>query len=162
MRRIFTLLIPALTVLLVWLVWPFFLSAGGQVERVQQKLVSQAEKRNWLEAKKFLAADFEDQWGHNRNDVIELATAAFEGTLYLNIDWTTAEVTENENIVKVRGTAKMNGSGGGATPLIIKKVNELTEPWVFTWTKEGWKPSDWKLLSMKNAALENVAFPEGF
>jgi hypothetical protein len=35
----------------------------------------------------------------------------------------------------------------------MDRVNELKEPWVFTWRKDGSGPRGWKLLSLRNSGL---------
>lgn len=84
---------------------------------------------------------------------MNLAREMLQTFLVLNIDWTTDEITVNENIAKVRGHAKLSGSGVGFSQHIMDLVNQLSEPWVFTWRTDGWKPDDWKLLSLKNQEL---------
>ncbi|HSI63219.1 MAG TPA: hypothetical protein VLE43_08865 [Candidatus Saccharimonadia bacterium] len=157
MLRTLRYLIPAvLALLVVWLAWPYLQSDQRQVEKVHRKLITQAAKRNWVEAEKFLAEDYTDQWELDRAEAIPLAAELFQGFLYLNIEWETTEVTVNDGIAKVRGIAKMNGSGGGLSTTIMNKVNALEEPWVFTWRKQSKKPDSWKLVSVRNDGLKNI------
>jgi hypothetical protein len=157
MKRTLRYLIPAAFALfVVWLVWPYLQSDRRQVEKIHRKLIAQAAKRNWTEAEKFLAQDYEDQWELDRSEAMQLSAELFQGFLYLNIEWETTEVTVNDGIAKVRGIAKMNGSGGGRSSTIMNKVNALEEPWVFTWRKQSKKPDSWKLMSVSNDGLKNI------
>ncbi|RBP36373.1 hypothetical protein DES53_11784 [Roseimicrobium gellanilyticum] len=159
MQRLLRILIPVLLVLtLLWFLWPYLQSEKRQVENMHRKLISLAAARNWTGASELMTSDYEDEWGHNREDALGLASELFQGFLYLNIEWETTEVTVNQGIAKVRGYAKMNGSGGGFSSEIISKVNSLEKPWVFTWRKESWKPNSWKLVSAKNEELANIRF----
>lgn len=153
MQRFIRFVIPVVIVFLAWLLWPFLQSASGQVTRMQETLIKAAAKRNWMEVKELMASDFQGMWELDREEATAEATEYFQGFLYLNIDWTTAEVTVNGEIAKVRGTMKMNGSGAGPSQMIMNRVNALKEPWVFTWRKEGWKPKSWKLVSVTNQEI---------
>lgn len=157
MKRTLRYVIPAaFALLVVWLAWPYLQSDGRQAEKIHQRLIKQGAKRNWVEAEKFLAEDYTDQWELDRTEAMQLASELLQGFLYLNIEWETTEVTVNDGIAKVRGIAKMNGSGGGLSTTIINKVNGLQEPWVFTWRKQSRKPDSWKLTSVSNDGLKNI------
>ena len=153
MARIIRLLIPAALVLIAWLVWPYLESPKAQVERQQRNIIGLAADRDWDEVRACLALEYEDQWSMNRTDAVALAEELLQGFIMLDIEWTAAEITVNENIAKVRGTAKLSGNGAGVSTLVKERVNQLTQPWVFTWRKDGGKPDDWKLLSVRNAGL---------
>lgn len=153
MKRTFRLLIPAIVVLLVWLAWPYLESPRAQVERRQRNIVAHAADRDWEAVRACLALEYEDQWSMNRTDAVALAEELLQGFIALDIEWTTAEITVNENIAKVRGTARLSGNGAGASLLVKERINQLVQPWVFTWRRDGGKPDDWKLLSLRNAGL---------
>jgi len=156
MRRLILILITAFVLLFAaWFFWPFLESPAAQVERQHKELIKLAGQRYWTEAKALLAEDYEDQWGSRRDDSIELARQVFSGFLALDLQWKTTEVSVNEPVAKVRGTVHIEGTGPSAQ-VINNEVNRLKEPWVFTWRKDGWKPSDWKLVSVKNAELEGI------
>ncbi len=147
------ILIPAVIVLLVWLVWPYLESADAQVRHQQEGIIKLAADRDWDAVTGRMSYEYEDQWSMNRTDSVALAQELLQGFLALDIEWTTAEITVNGNIAKVRGTVKMTGSGVGASSMVLSRVNSIQEPWVFTWRKDGWKPSGWHLRSLKNAEL---------
>jgi hypothetical protein len=157
LRFLLRYVVPAaLALFVVWLAWPYLQSDRRQAENMHRKLITLAAKRNWVEAEKYLAEDYIDQWELDRTEAVPLASELFQGFLYLNIEWETTEVTANDGIAKVRGIAKMNGSGGGLSSTIINKVNALQDPWVFTWRKQSRKPDSWKLMSVSNDGLKNI------
>ena len=137
----------------LWFAWPCLQSKSSQVQARQEQIIKLAAKRNWALVTGMIAADYEDQWSMNRTDAVSLAHEMLQGFLMLEMQWTTSEVTVNGNIAKVRGHVKMTGSGGGFSNEITNRVNNMNEPWVFTWRTDGWKPGDWKLLSIKNQEL---------
>lgn len=157
MQRFLRILIPVVLGLVVlWFAWPYLQSEKRQAENMHRKFIALGANRNWAGAGELMARDYEDAWDHNREDALELAAELFQGFLYLNIEWETTEVTVNQGVAKVRGFAKMNGSGGGLSSEIIHKVNSLEQPWVFTWRKESWKANSWKLVSVTNEELANI------
>jgi hypothetical protein len=159
MQRVLRILIPAVLGLVVlWFVWPYLQSDKRQAENIHRKFISLGADRNWNRAAQMMAPDYEDEWDFNREEAVQMASELMQGFLYLNIEWETTEITVNEGIAKVRGFAKMNGSGGGLSSEIIKKVNALEQPWVFTWRKESWKPNSWKLVSVRNEELGKIRF----
>lgn len=153
MQRIIRLLIPAAVVLAAWLVWPYLQSDEKQVLHQHARVLALAADRKWPAVIESMALEYEDQWSQNRGDSVAMAEEVFMGFITLEIEWTTLEVTVNDNIAKVRGTAKLRGRGLGASDLIVNRVNEVTEPWVFTWRKDGRGPKGWKLLSLRNKSL---------
>lgn len=159
MQRLLRFLIPAILALVVlWLVWPYVQSDERQVEKMHRKFISLGADRNWNEAAKLMALDYEDDWDFNREEALQAASEVTEAFLYLNIEWQTTEITVNDGIAKVRGFAKLNGSGGGFSSEIIRKVNALEKPWVFTWRKENGKPNSWNLVSVRQEELSEIRF----
>jgi hypothetical protein len=135
------------------LVWPYLESKSGQVQRRQARLMKLASKRNWEAVTPMLAKDYEDQWGLDRTDSVSFFKEMLQGFIVLDIQWTTEAITVTENTAKVRGHAKVTGSGLGLSQNVIDVTNNLKEPWVFTWRTNGWKPTDWELLSVSNSEL---------
>jgi hypothetical protein len=154
MRRAIRLLIPALTVLAVWLAWPYLESDKAQVLRQHQRVLSLAADQKWDAVTASMALEYEDQWSQNRAESVAHAEEILTGFITLDIEWTTAEVTVNDNIAKVRGTAKLAGRGlSPANQYVMDRVNALKEPWVFTWRRDGRGPGGWKLLALRNTEL---------
>jgi hypothetical protein len=153
MRRTLRFLIPAITVLAVWLAWPYLESDEAQLLRQHRHILDLAESRNWDAIIECMALEYEDQWSQNRTDSVGLAEQVLTGFITIDIEWETAEVTMNGNVAKIRGTARLQGRGVGASELVKDRVNALQEPWVFTWRKDGRGPKGWKLLSLRNHGL---------
>ena len=137
------------------LVWPYLESKSGQVQRRQLRIMKLASKRNWEAVTPMLAKDYEDQWGLDRTDSVNFFKEMLQGFIVLDIQWTTESITVTENTAKVRGHAKVTGSGLGLSQNVIDVTNNLKEPWIFTWRTQGWKPTDWELLSVSNTELNS-------
>jgi hypothetical protein len=145
-------LIPAV---FLFFVSPYLQSSETQARKQQEKFVQLGAKRSWEDVKKLLAADYHDQWKQKPADAVDLCSKVLQGFIYLKIDWKPIDATVKGNTVILRGTAHMSGSGGGISQIVMDTVNQVKEPWVFTWRKDGWKPSDWKLISVENKELPN-------
>ena len=146
------IIVSVIGFVLSWL-WPYVQSKSGQVQRRQEQIIKLAAKRNWDAVTAMIATEYEDQWSMNREDSVNLAKEMLQAFIALNIEWTTDEITVNDNIAKIRGRARMSGSGVGFSQTVMDMVNALDEPWTFTWRTDGWKPDDWKLLSLRNKGL---------
>jgi hypothetical protein len=48
----------------------------------------------------------------------------------------------------------INGSAGEFAAAIQQRVNSLTAPFELEWRRQSSKPWDWKLVSVRNPALE--------
>jgi hypothetical protein len=158
MRTFIRILIPAVVVFTVWLAWPYLESDKAQVMRQHKRLLALASDRKWDVAKESIAEDYADQWGLTRQESVETARDLLASFFMVEIEWTPQEeVSVNDNIAKVRGFAKITGSGGGPSEYIKTEVNTLKQPWVFTWRRDSRGPHGWKLVSVRNAGLDGVA-----
>jgi hypothetical protein len=153
MRRLIRFLIPAVVVLAVWLAWPYFESDEAQLLRQQKRILTLASDGKWKTVTESIALEYEDQWSMNRIEAVKLAEELLMGFITLDIEWMEPEVTINGNIAKVRGIARMHGTGMGPSQAVKDQVNALKEPWVFTWRKDGSGAQGWKLLSLRNNEL---------
>ncbi|TLD69856.1 hypothetical protein FEM03_16180 [Phragmitibacter flavus] len=164
--RIILRLLPVLVLAIAgWLAMPFFQSAETQVRRSHDELFDLAGGRYWAEVGGMLSNEYEDEWGNNAEDAIEIARELLRGFLVLDLQWTTTEVvvTEDENGLSatVTGDARIEGNGAGLSQMVMSKVNNLQEPWTFTWQKEGWKPGDWRLVEVTHPKLKGMS-PSSF
>jgi hypothetical protein len=161
-RFLLRLIVVALLITAAWQVWPFLQSPEGQARKRHMSLFETVSKRNWKAVPAYLAESYEDQWGQKGPEAVEVARELLAGFIILEIRWEPTEAGANDNIVKLRGHARMEGNGLGISQILMTKVNQLQEPWVFTWQKDGWHPSGWRLISITNKELENVGLPADF
>lgn len=159
MRLIIRIAVVVAVLILGWLAWPYLQSPEKQAKARHLELFKFASKRDWKTAGSFLSSHYEDQWGNRPAEALDLARDLMSGFIILEIKWEDTDLSANDTIVKVRGRARMEGNGMGVSQMVMTKVNQMQEPWVFTWKKEGWKPSDWKLMSVTNKELEGVGLP---
>lgn len=160
LKRAFLILIPAITVLIVWLALPYMASPEKQVEKRQQDLIDGAARRSWREVEEMIAADYQDEWKQKREDAVGTARQLLSGFLVLDMEWKQESLTVTGNTAQAKGMVTMDGKGMGGSELVMNRVNQVKAPWIFTWRKDGPKPSDWKLISVSNEELAGMKIPK--
>ncbi len=125
-----------------------------QVSLHSEHLIRQIEIRNWSAAGDFIAADYHDDWGHNRAAILGRLGLALRYFSSLTINAPNPQVGVNSSAGWWSAKVQLDGSGTEFAPEIIKRVNNLTEPFVLHWRRESWRPWDWKLVRVSNPALE--------
>ena len=157
MRLVLRLSLAVVLLLLVWMALPFFSSQEEQVLKQHQELFEYAGKRYWSEAAAYLSPEYEDEWGNTSEQAIEGAREAFRGFIVLDLQWQSVEVKVDGTTATITGDVRIEVSGGGLSQPVMNKVNNLREPWTFTWNKTGWKPGDWKLVHVTNPQIKNIS-----
>jgi len=117
-------------------------------------LFSQIEKKNWRSVGDFFGDDYQDQWGNDHSRALERIRTVFRAIPNARIEASGAQVrTENS-----RGfwQAKITVKGGASefATLIEERVNSLPAPFELEWRSGSSKPWDWKLVCVRNEALE--------
>ncbi|MCE9518721.1 MAG: hypothetical protein K8R87_04045 [Verrucomicrobia bacterium] len=145
-----------LVVSAVWFGWPFLKSAKSQALDQQQRLVSEVSQRDWKQTLALMAEDYHDTWDMKREEAVSLGHEMLQSFIVLNLEWKTSSVVMEGKIATITGKIKVSGNGFGFSQEIINKVNNLQEPFVFTWRKDGWKPGDWRLVSLTQPELSGA------
>jgi hypothetical protein len=143
---------------IVALVFGFWLiqlwDAENQVRLHSAHFLHQIEMRNANGAGDFLALAFHDDWGHDRALVLNRLRLVLRLFSSLTITTSEPQVTLDSRDATWRASIQLAGTGGDYAPEIIERVNGLTKPFELHWRKESWGPWDWKLVEVKNPALE--------
>jgi hypothetical protein len=129
-----------------------------QVELHSTNLIAHIEEKKWKRAGEFIADDYQDQWGHDRTVVLERLREVFRALPNARIEATSpvgrAEGGRGEWSAKIT----INGTGEYAE-LIKARVNSLEAPCELQWRRGATWPWDWKLVSVRNPALEISGYP---
>ncbi|MDP9003392.1 MAG: hypothetical protein M3N12_01225 [Verrucomicrobiota bacterium] len=125
-----------------------------QVRLHTAHLLSQIEKRNWQAAAEFIGNDYQDGWGLDRAILLERLREVFRLLPSTRIEANDPQV--RTETVKGLCTARITITGGAGefASVIQARVNSLTAPFEFEWRRQSSKPWDWKLVSVRNPALE--------
>jgi hypothetical protein len=124
-----------------------------QVELHSVHLLSRIEKKNWKAVEEFVGRDYQDRWGNDRALLLERLRLVFRALPQARIGAESPSVrTENG-----RGdwSAKITITGAGEFGGVIEaRVNSLEAPFELEWQRGATWPWDWKLVSVRNPALE--------
>lgn len=102
----------------------------------------------------FIAADYRDDWGHDRPLVLNRLRLALQFFSALTITATGPQVDLKPPMGTWSARIQLTGRGGEFAPEIITRVNRLREPFELHWRHQSWRPWDWKLVQISNPSLE--------
>ena len=121
-------------------------------------LLAQIEKKNWKRAGEFIASDYQDQWGHDRTVVLERLRQVFRALPKARIEATGPIVRADNGRGEWIAKITIDGTGEYAD-VIEARVNLLDAPFELEWRQGATWPWDWKLISVRNPALEISGYP---
>jgi hypothetical protein len=143
--------------LVVAAIWGVYLARlwqpQRQVELHSVHLLAQIEKKDWKAVGEFVGTDYQDRWGNDRALLLERLREVFRALPNARIESSLASARTEAG----RGywTAKINVKGSGEfADFIESRVNSLDIPFEFEWRRGATWPWDWKLVSVRNPALE--------
>lgn len=124
------------------------------VAKRQASLLAGLESRSGARLTRLLSEHYQDRWGFQRRDAVEALLDS--GSQFI-----TLVVKPEDAAIVIEGrratvTSRLVVSGQAIGPVgheVTRTVNQLKEPFVFTWEKQGFLPSSWRLVSMENPSL---------
>ena len=124
------------------------------IAKKQADFIAAIEKRNSARIGRFLAEGYSDRWGFDRDKaVVAIADVASPFmALSLTEEDQTMTIDGGEAEVSVRLTA----SGTPIGPLggeVVRRMNRLQSPFVFTWEKQSALPMSWRIVRMDNEEI---------
>lgn len=133
--------------------WLFGRSPQAQILAAQAKFLKHVEKRDWKKVQAMLTDDYADEYGLDRNTVIEAARQLLGGffTLELKTELTKIQAVKDLGMVKMK--IRVEGNGAGLSQMVMTRANQVQEPWFFHWHKKGRWPWDWKIVQIHNDAV---------
>jgi hypothetical protein len=143
-----------LVVAVVWAIYLFRLwQPQRQIELHNTHLLEQIEKHNWKAVGQFVGDTYQDRWGNDRTLLLQRLPQVFRALGNTQIEARNIAIRREEG----RGywTAKITVTGTGEfADFIQTRVNSLETPFEFEWQRGVTWPWDWKLISLRNPALE--------
>ncbi|MEN8716207.1 MAG: hypothetical protein ABF384_14940 [Verrucomicrobiales bacterium] len=120
----------------------------------QSDLIVGIEKRSPGRIERLVAENYSDRWGFDREDAVDAIVDV--GSQFLAL-----VVTEDEKETVIDGkeatvTARLTFGGNPVGPAgheVVKRLNQLDEPFVFMWKKESLLPASWRVVRIDNASL---------
>jgi len=124
-----------------------------QIELHSTHLLSQIEKKNWKAVEEFVSRDYQDRWGNDRALLLERLRTVFRALPKARINAESPSVQTESGLGDWSAKITITGAGefGG---VIEARVNSLETPFELEWRRGAAWPWDWKLVSVRNPALE--------
>jgi hypothetical protein len=117
------------------------------IAKKQYDLIVGIEKRSPGRIERLVAENYSDRWGFDREDAVGAIVDV--GSQFLAL-----VVTEDEKETVIDGkeatvTARLTFGGNPVGPAgheVVKRLNQLDEPFVFTWKKGSLLPASWRVV----------------
>lgn len=142
----------ALLILVPWLIvrWA---DADRQLSKKQAALLEALERRKASALESLLSTSYEDQWGFHREEAVAAMQDATSHFIALAVQPIDPFTKRSGRDATVRMRLQISGSGSPLVAEVIREVNKLREPFVFTWRRESVWPSSWRLVKIENPAF---------
>ena len=124
-----------------------------QVRLHHEHFLKAVGKRNWQAVGKFIAAEYHDRWGHDKENVLAQSAQVFGQFLFCEIQSEDRSLAVENGSAAVSARILLGGTGGPIAEYAKQRVSALTEPFVFKWTRQSWKPWDWVLTEVDQPEL---------
>jgi hypothetical protein len=134
---------------LIWLWQP-----ERQVRRHTENFFRAIERKNWDAAADFVAADYQDQWGDNRERVLERLREGFRYVRGPRIIPASPRVQVESPRAVWSGKIALYSSDDDVMEMLDQRVNSLPSPFELEWHHLSGRPWDWKLARVSNPAFE--------
>jgi hypothetical protein len=143
--------------LVVAVIWGIYLArlwqGPRQIELHNVHLLAAIEKHDWKAVGEFVGGDYRDQWGDDRALLLERLREVFRALPNARIE--SRDVSVQTSSGRGSWTARITVKGSGEfADLIQNRVNSLGSPFEFKWKRGATWPWDWKLVAVRNQALE--------
>ena len=125
-----------------------------QVRLHQEHLLRAVGKRNWQAVARFIAAEYHDRWGHDKENVLAQSAQVFGQFVFCKIESEERALVLENGRAMVGAKLAISGSGSPIAGFVMERVSSLTEPFTFKWVKKSWKPWDWELTEVDQPQLE--------
>jgi hypothetical protein len=140
-----------------WIIW--FVGQGltmeAQVAKRKDRFRRALQEKNVSRALAMVSLDYRDQWNFSHDDLGRVFKDITTQFLSVQIEFTDERIERRGRDVIYTARARLDGQP--LTPvgaMMTSYSAQNRDPFVFTWTKEGWWPWSWRLIQIENASLE--------
>ncbi|HZJ17955.1 MAG TPA: hypothetical protein VFD27_23080 [Chthoniobacteraceae bacterium] len=130
-----------------------------QVRLHQRHFLQAVEKRKWPRVAQFIAAEYRDRWGHDKENVITHMTQVFSQFLICDIQAEERSLVLADGAGTLGARLTLGGTGGPLAEMAKQEASRLTEPFSFKWAHRSWKPWDWELVEVQQSQLDIPDIP---
>jgi hypothetical protein len=125
-----------------------------QVTLHSNDLLRAIEEKGWSRIEAAIAAEYQDDWGHDRALVLARVRQVLSYTRNPRLDVSDTVVRGTGSEGLWRGRVRLRADPNEVTDIVASRVNALEQPFELRWRRGSWKPWDWKLVRVSNPALE--------
>ena len=138
-----------LGVYLTWLWRP-----DHQVQLHTDHFMRAIEEHDWTGVQNAVAADYGDDWGDNRERLLERMREVLQFTRHMRIQ----AIAPNTSVEGQHGSwiarIEVDGDESEVMAEIRQRINSLATPFELQWRRQSGKPWDWKLAHVSNRELQ--------
>ena len=124
-----------------------------QIRRHHELLLEAVGDRRFGRVEEFLAEDYSDPWNESGKVALKRLREVLRQYFTLTLWEERIGLEVHDGTGTVSAHVRVDGRGTALAEVATKRVNELSEPFLFRWRKESWKPWDWKLVRVENPDL---------
>ena len=136
-----------------WGLWVALLwQPERQVSLHSVHLLEHIRKRDWKAVAEFVDLTYADRWENDRMRLLERLPEVFRMLPNARIDASLPSIRTSRDRGYWSAKIRIKSSGEFAD-YIESRVNSLEEPFEFEWQRGTW-PWNWKLISVRNSALQ--------
>jgi len=142
----------------LYLLWSW--QPERQVAHRFGELLTALEDRKWKKVDQLISPEYSDEWGTRKADLLRWSEEGLRHFFW--ITFTPADPRfsrEAEGVITVETRLKLDGRGTAIASAAIDRVNGLSDPILFVWRKEGGKPWDWRLASIRQSEINLQTTP---
>jgi hypothetical protein len=123
------------------------------LERRWGRLLKAMEARDWERFQAFLAADYRDGFGYDREQLVRFAQPVFQRFVRISISrrGSVVEVDGDRGVTRAR--IIISGNGDAFAQQIMRGSRMLETPTEFIWRRTG-RPWEWELVSLRNPSVD--------
>lgn len=137
-------------------------SVEEQLLDAQKQFLQQVEKRNWDGVRAMMTDDYQDEFNQDREAAVDVGRRILAQFYVLTL------INEIDGVESmgprgiVRASIKIEGNGAGVSQMVLTQVNQLQEPWEFTWRNDDGWPWSWQIEKIHQPSLVGQTFPDDF
>jgi hypothetical protein len=150
-RRVILVVVGALSLVALLIALPWLSPARG-VERSWKNLVSAIEDKDQAALASYLASNYKDGFGLDRDGALRLASTVREQFVICTIRREQPELVMDagKKVAVTRALIRLDGQGSPLATAAIQASHASQTPTEFRWRRASWKPWDWRLVSVEN------------
>lgn len=136
----------------------WFFQSERMLWRSWDGLIGCVQSRQAGTLRGYLAEDYADRWGYDRESLVREARFAFQEFDRLVLTVKETEMTRDGDRATITARMVIDPQGTARAQASRDRINALAEPFRFEWRREPGFPGAWKLVSFDQPELQIQAW----